>query len=73
MTFEANIDNMLKSMNAIAKSLPIEIAKAKKNMSKEDAKKLDEAIKTIDMESKLKEFQDIPKSFESFMKKNYAG
>lgn len=59
-------------MNALAKDLPNKIADARKNLSKEDALKLDNAIKQLNVDEKLREFQNMPNNFESFMKKNYA-
>lgn len=73
MGIEAHINQMVKSMNLIAKELPKQIKDAKKNLSKEDIKKLDETMKQLKFDERLKELRDLPKDMETFMKQHYGG
>ncbi len=72
MSFNLNIQHLVKNLQAIGAQLPKEIKKAQKNMTQEDAKVIDEAIKGFGLHEKLKEFNNMPSQMEAFMKKHYG-
>lgn len=72
MGIEDNIQAILINLQRLEQTLPKKIREIQKTMNKEDAKKIQDAIKELNVEEKLKEFHNLPIQFEAFIKKHYG-
>lgn len=72
MSLEKDIESMLGGMNSVVSNLPKYINDFKKKMSKEDIAKMEETIKSLNVNESLNEFSKAKNDFDYFMKKNYA-
>lgn len=66
--FDQAIKGMIKNLQVISRELPKQIEEAKKNLSEDDAQKIKQAMKQSDFTARTKEFNDVTKDFEKFLK-----
>ena len=67
---EKDLQKLTETLQRVGNALPKHIDKIKEKIGKEESKVIDDAMKHIDYEETMKEFNQMPQKMAEFMKKH---